>query len=211
MLARLISTPRRFFSSFRAHDPKTASFSPLSAQSSLYKSPYATAYPTHNGNEITIERPYERLITVRKMVRVSAKGKHMKFDAWCLVGNRNGSAGVAHSKSTQAYKAVQSALAKARRSMKYYALYQGRTLYHDIDVDYRSMKMRLLQKPAGYSVRAQRNAYDVCQALGIQDLAVKIMNGTTNPIAITRAIFHALDNNHKTPSQVANARGFKNS
>ena len=71
------------------------------------------------------------------------------------------------------------------------------------------MKLRLVKKPAGYSVRAQRNAYDVCQALGIQDLAVKIMGGTVNPVTVTRAVFHALDKKHQTPSQVSEARGIK--
>lgn len=48
---------------------------------------------------------------------------------------------------------------------------------------------------------------DFCNALGIQDLAVKIQAGSTNPITIIKALFYAMENLHKTPSQVAEARG----
>lgn len=202
----------RFFSSSARRlfaDPKSASFSPLAAQKTQYKSPYATSYPTASAipKEASVKRPYERLISVRKIVRVSAKGKHMKFDAWCLVGDRNGSASVANVRSSQPYKAIQAALVKARSSMKHYDLDEGRTLFHKIDLQYHSLKLRIVPKPPGYSVRAQRDIYEICQALGIQDLAVKIMGGTTNPITITRAFFHALENKHKTPEQVSKARG----
>jgi small subunit ribosomal protein S5 len=59
----------------------------------------------------------------------------------------------------------------------------------------------------GFSVRANHFVYDVCQALGIQDLGAKIMNGKVNPITIVKTMFHALESLHKTPSQVAQTRG----
>ena len=59
----------------------------------------------------------------------------------------------------------------------------------------------------GYSIKAQRNIYDVCQALGIQDLAVEIMQGKTNPVTVVRAVFHALEKHHKTADRIAALRG----
>ena len=59
-------------------------------------------------------------------------------------------------------------------------------------------------------MRAQHTIYDICQALGIQDLSAKIMHGaTTNPVTITKTVLHALAHLHKTPDQVAKARGKK--
>lgn len=58
-------------------------------------------------------------------------------------------------------------------------------------------------------MKAQRNIYDVCQALGIQDLAVEIMQGTTNPVTIVRAVFHALEHHHKPAGRIATLRGKK--
>jgi ribosomal protein S5 len=91
--------------------------------------------------------------------------------------------------------------------MKNYDLLEGRTLHHDIVFEYHKLKIKMFKKPPGYSVRAQRNAYDVCMALGIQDISVNIMEGTTNPITIVQAMFHAFDYLHQSPSQVAAARG----
>ncbi|KAI3642501.1 hypothetical protein MP228_012056 [Amoeboaphelidium protococcarum] len=217
---RLFNQPMRGFSSRLfpneasvIRDPTKADFSPLgktlSGGANQYQSPYSTIFPRENRNpqNVPIKRPYERLIKLRKLVRPSRLGKKMTFDAWCVVGDRNGSAGMAHATSTQAAKAVKRALQLARGQLKHYELYEGRTLFHDIDMKYGALRMRLFSKPAGYSIRAQRNAYDVCQAVGMQDIAVQILDGKPNPIKISRAVFHALDNLHQTPAAVANARG----
>lgn len=195
----------------RAIDPKSPSFSPIRNGNfqEFYKSPYATVFPSQSAipQSVPLERPYERLIKLRRLIRKSSKGKLMRYDAWVLAGNKNGSAGMAHAHASQAYKAVQAATRRAKSNMRHFNLYEGRTLYHDIQFEYKSLRMRLMPKPPGYSVRAQRNVEDVCSALGVQDLAAQIMQGKTNPITITRAMFHALENLHKTPESVAKLRG----
>lgn len=174
-----------------------------------YQSPYETNYP--KSENIPIQplqrRPYERILTIRKAVRVTAKGKHVKYDAWCVAGDRRGSMGVAHAQSTQPSKAVQTALRNARSSMRYYDLFEGRTLYHDIDLKFRNMRIRFFSKPPGNSVRAQHTIYDLCQALGMQDLSAQILIGKTNPVTITRAFMHALEYCHRTPREIASTRG----
>jgi ribosomal protein S5 len=136
---------------YKEKDPKNAGFSPLGDSKQSYRNPYATYYPPMRNvpDEVPEKRPYERLLTVRRIVRLSSKGKHSKFDAWVLVGDRNGSAGVGRGESTQSYKAVQLALRRARQSMKHFEFFEGRTLYHDIDAQYRHMKIRLMAKPPG--------------------------------------------------------------
>jgi ribosomal protein S5 len=56
-------------------------------------------------------------------------------------------------------------------------------------------------------VRAQRDIYEFCFALGIQDLAADIMVGSTNPITISKALMHALTYRHKTPTMISKLRG----
>ena len=207
--------PTSLFPVIDTSDPKSASFSPLGQRLAPvtnaigYRSPYATHFPR---DQLTPQapltrRPYERVVKLRRLMNPSALGKHVEYDAWCLVGDRNGSAGFAHARSSQAGRAVKKAMALARRSMRSYDLFENRTLYHDIELQYHCLKMRLYTKPPGYSVQAQRNAYDVCMALGIQDLAVDILEGTINPITVVRGMFCALDTFHKTPTQVSQARG----
>eukprot|EP00158_Paraphelidium_tribonemae_P004388 Partr_v1_DN26726_c1_g1_i1_m8332 putative Ribosomal protein S5 len=200
-------------------DAKNPSFSPALGSilsggggKSRYRSPYASIFPSDRASssipqEVPMERPFERLIKLRRLIRKNAKGKIMRYDAWVLAGNRNGSAGLAHSQSSQAYKAVQGASRRARKNMKYFELFENRTLYHDIICKYQTMKLRLMPKPAGYSIRAQRNVEDVCWAVGIKDLAGQVMGGKVNPITVVRAMFQALELQHKTPTAVARARG----
>jgi ribosomal protein S5 len=73
----------------------------------------------------------------------------MRFNAWCVVGDRHGSASLAHGSSAQSYKATQLALQKARRSLQHYDLYEGRTIYHDITCKYHTLKIQFTSKPPG--------------------------------------------------------------
>lgn len=133
-------------------DPKSAEFSPLAASSQQkYRNPYVTAYPSLQTvpAEVPLKKPYERVVCIRKLVSVSAKGKNLRYDAWCLVGDRNGSASVAHATSSQSYKAVQVALKRARRTMRHYDLCEGRTLHHDIECDFHTLRLRMHKKPPG--------------------------------------------------------------
>ena len=62
----------------------------------------------------------------------------------------------------------------------------------------------------GYSVRAQHTIYDICMALGIQDIAAKIHHGaTTNPVTILKTFLYALAHQHRSPEEVAKLRGKK--
>jgi small subunit ribosomal protein S5 len=204
------SNPRLgYFPATRELDPKKLEFSPMQRRFEKYSSPYATAYPRAEAipNSAPERRPYERIVAVRKLVRLSAKGKHMRFDSWCLAGDRNGSVGLAHATSTQASKATNLAMRRARNTMKHFELFEGRTLYHDIEFEFHGMRIRLMPKPKGYSVRAQRDIYEFCMSLGIKDLAAQIMVGSTNPMTISKAMMYALTYLHKKPSDVARLRG----
>jgi hypothetical protein len=159
MLKRLFSSTALKSNYFpkSLQDPKSSSFSPIGGLSKTnrfqpkYTSPYATSYPKLNPipDEVPLRRPYERIITVRKLVRLSSKGKHMRFDAWCLAGDRTGSVGLAHATSTRASKATQLAMRRARNNMKHFELFEGRTLYHGMTFDYNGMRMRLIPKEPG--------------------------------------------------------------
>jgi ribosomal protein S5 len=192
---------------FRDSSPRTASFSPLSSIGN--QNPYNSSYPKDPMiPKAPVERmPYERILCVRRVSNPSAKGKNVKFDAWAIVGDMNGSAAFCSGQSPHSYKAVELALRRARQSIRYYDLYERRTLYHDIDVNFSTMQIKLYSKPPGYSVRAQTVIYNICQALGIQDLAARIDQGNINPIKIARAFFYALEYKHKTPNDVARSRG----
>jgi hypothetical protein len=178
LLARLFATdaPQRRRTE---HSPRSAGFSPLAAPTVTRRtgagyqrrapggsntdgqkpnasvnaaaSPYRTRFPEQRTvhDEPPVRRPYEKILTIRKKVRVSATGKHAKFDAYCLAGDRNGSVGYAHAQSTQANKAVQAALRLARGRMRHYPLFEGRTLFHDIEARHRKLRIGLWSKPAG--------------------------------------------------------------
>lgn len=143
-------------------DPKSVEFSALSVgklspityaslANSKYRSPYATNFPRSQPvpSAPLVRRPYERTIKMRRLMFPTAKGRVAKYNAWCLVGDRSGSVGYAQATSSQAARAMKRALQAARRSMRSFELKDGRTLYHDIDVQYGPLRMRLMTKQPG--------------------------------------------------------------
>lgn len=135
-----------------AKDPLSPSFSPFSSN----RPPPATSFSsTSRQANSRAPKLYTRLISMRRIMRVSSKGKHMQYDAWVLVGDQHGSAGWAHGRSLQSSKAVQTATRKAQHSMKFYNLFENRTLHHDIHLTFNRSQIRLLSKPQGINLFAK--------------------------------------------------------
>jgi hypothetical protein len=71
----LSSSQSRWNAFVRDTNPRSASFSPLSARSggasSPYRNPYATSYPNEPAvlNQVPVRRPYERILCVRRIVK----------------------------------------------------------------------------------------------------------------------------------------------
>ena len=84
--------------------------------------------------------------------------------------------------------------------MSFYSLRESRTLQKALDVKYPprspTVWLRMYPRPAGYSLKCQRNVEDVCHAIGVQDVYAKLMKGNSNPVTLTKAVLWALNKSH---------------
>ncbi|KAJ1668378.1 28S ribosomal protein S5, mitochondrial [Coemansia sp. RSA 1646] len=158
--------------------------------------------------------PYEQFkklskktLIVKRTVQMTRKGKVPSMYALVVVGNGRGSAGYGEGKGFEASKAVLFATRDAIKNMRHYPRYDNRTIYHDIEQKYKATKMMLWARRPGFGCRVAPTIHEVCECIGIQDLAGKI-HGSRNPMNVIKTFFEALGS-QRVPSDLAKARGIR--
>lgn len=158
--------------------------------------------------------PYEefrklakKTLIVKRTVQMTRKGKIQSMYAMVVVGNGKGSAGYGEGKSNEASKATMIATRQAIKNMQNFPRYDNRTIYHDIEHKFKATKLQLWARRPGFGCRVSPMIHEVCECVGIQDLAGKI-HGSRNPMNVIKALFEALQT-QRIPSDLAKARGLR--
>lgn len=146
----------------------------------------------------------EKLVGVNRVAKVVKGGRVFSFSALVVVGDGNGKIGYASGKAREVPVAIQKALEKARKNMKYLPLNNG-TLHHEIE--WRTGASRVFMKPAseGTGIIAGGAMRAVFEVMGVHNVLAKSI-GSTNPQNVVRATIDALKN-IVTPDMVAAKRG----
>ncbi|KAJ2341188.1 28S ribosomal protein S5, mitochondrial, partial [Coemansia sp. RSA 2618] len=158
--------------------------------------------------------PYEefralakKTLVVKRTVQMTRKGKIPSMYALVVVGNGRGSAGYGEGKGNESAKAVLFATREAIKNMNYFPRYDDRTIFHDIDHKFKATKVVLWARRPGFGCRVSPIIHEICECIGIQDLAGKI-HGSRNPMNVIKATFEALTT-QRVPSDLAKARGMR--
>ncbi|KAJ2492890.1 28S ribosomal protein S5, mitochondrial [Coemansia sp. RSA 2050] len=149
----------------------------------------------------------KKTLVVKRTTQMTSKGKIPSMYAMVVVGNGMGSAGYGEGKSFEASKAVVLATRQAIKSMQFFPRYDDRTIYHDIEHKFKATKMLLWARRPGFGCRVSPVVHEVCECIGIQDLAGKI-HGSRNPMNVIKAVFGALQT-QRVPDDLARARGMR--
>ncbi|KAI8324862.1 hypothetical protein GQ54DRAFT_295858 [Martensiomyces pterosporus] len=158
--------------------------------------------------------PYEQFkklskktLVVKRTVQMTRKGKIPSMYAMVVVGNGKGSAGYGEGKNAEVSKAVLKATRQAIKNMQHFPRYDDRTIYHDIEHKFKATKLQLWARRPGFGCRVAPMIHEVCECIGIQDLAGKI-HGSRNPMNVIKATFEALQT-QRIPTELAKARGLR--
>ncbi|KAJ2384878.1 28S ribosomal protein S5, mitochondrial [Coemansia sp. RSA 2559] len=158
--------------------------------------------------------PYEQFkklskktLIVKRTVQMTRKGKLPSMYALVVVGNGRGSAGYGEGKGFESSKAVLFATRNAIKNMKHFPRYDNRTIYHDIEQKYKATKLMLWARRPGFGCRVAPTIHEICECIGIQDLAGKI-HGSRNPMNVIKTFFAALES-QRLPNDLAKARGIR--
>ena len=139
----------------------------------------------------------EKLVNIRRVVKVVKGGRIFGFSALVVVGDGTG-------KAREVPLAIQKAMDKAKRAMKPVPLVNG-TLHYPITSSVGAAKVYLQPASEGTGVIAGGPMRSVLEAVGVHNILAKC-NGTRNPISVVRATVEGLTK-MSSPQIVAAKRG----
>jgi small subunit ribosomal protein S5 len=146
----------------------------------------------------------EKLVNVRRVVKVVKGGRIFGFSALVVVGDGNGKVSYGTGKSREVPIAIQKAIEKAKKSMKSVSLVNG-TLHYPINFRLGAAKIYMQPASEGTGVIAGGPMRSVLEAVGVHNILTKC-NGTRNPISVVRATIAGLYS-MSSPQVIAAKRG----
>ena len=139
------------------------------------------------------EQEFEsRLLDLTRVTRVTAGGKHLRFRAAVVVGNRNGKVGLGVAKGRDVRQAIQKATRRAKKNLIEVPI-KNETIPCDIKLKYHSAQIFLRPQKKGRGIVAGGVTRTICDLAGIPNITGKLLTKTNNKINIARATIKALE------------------
>lgn len=149
----------------------------------------------------------DKVISIGRVTKVTKGGRHFRFSATVVVGNRKGLVGIGTGKANEVPEAIKKALQAANKNVKKVALIDNRTIPHEAIA--KVGRAEVLIKPAkeGTGIIAGGAARAVLELAGIKDIVSKSL-GSNTKINVAKATLEALEM-QKTSARVAALRNLK--
>lgn len=146
----------------------------------------------------------EKLVNIRRVVKVVKGGRIFGFSALVVVGDGNGKVGYGTGKAREVPLAIQKAMDKAKRAMKPVPLVNG-TLHYPITSSVGAAKVYMQPASEGTGVIAGGAMRAVLEVAGVHNVLAKCY-GSTNPANVVRATIKGLTD-MRSPDDIAAKRG----
>lgn len=139
--------------------------------------------------ELTLE---EKLLGIDRVSKVVSGGKHLRFRALVVVGDRQGHVGFGLAKATAVPEAVRKAGATAKKALVEVPIKDG-TIPHEIMAKFGASKILLKPAAPGTGLIVGSTARAVLELAGVKDVLGKSLGGPSR-INIAKATMVALSN-----------------
>lgn len=133
----------------------------------------------------------EKILDLRRVVRVTGGGKRFRFRVAMIIGDRKGRIGMGIAKGKDVPGAISKAKALAERNIIKFPL-TGNTIDHEVHAKFCASKVVLKPASVGHGLVAGGSVRIVCSLVGIKDISAKILGTTTNKINNAHATLLAL-------------------
>lgn len=132
----------------------------------------------------------EKVLHINRCSKVVKGGRKFSFSALILVGDENGHVGFGFAKANEVSDAIKKATEDAKKNIFSFEM-AGRTIPHEIRVEWDGAQLLLKPAPEGAGVVAGSKVRALLELAGIKDVVAK-SQGSNNPQNQIRAAVLAL-------------------
>ncbi len=155
-------------------------------------------------NREPVKRDFEqKVVEIKRVTRVVAGGKRMRFRALVVIGDKKGKVGMGLRKGVDVAESVNKAVNAAKKNMLNVPLTNG-TIPHQIKLKYKSSRIILLPARPGTGIIAGGALRSVLDLAGVKNILSKMI-GSSNKVNNVKAVFEAFKK-MKTAEQLKQAR-----
>ncbi len=131
----------------------------------------------------------QKVVEVKRVTRVVAGGKRMRFRALVVIGDHKGKVGMGLRKGADVSESVNKAVNQAKKNMITLPLV-NQTIPHEMNVKYKSSSLMLKPAKPGTGVIAGGAVRSVMDLAGVKNVVCKML-GSNNKVNNVKAVFEA--------------------
>lgn len=143
-----------------------------------------------NIKEVIKKELQTKVVEIKRVTRVVAGGKRMRFRALVVAGDRNGRVGIGLKKGVDVAEAIAKATAEAKKNLIEVPIV-NQTIPHAVKIKYKAAQVLLKPAGQGVGIIAGGPVRAVVDLAGIRNISSKML-GSPNKVSNVRATYLAL-------------------
>ena len=148
---------------------------------------------------------FDKVVAIKRVVKVVKGGRNMRFSALGVVGDKNGRVGAGLGKAAEIPEAIRKGKEDAIKNMVSLPIDENGSVPHDYVGKFGSAEVLLKKAPDGTGVIAGGPARNVLELAGYRNIRTKSL-GSNNKQNVVLATINGLSK-LKTPEEFARLRG----
>lgn len=149
-------------------------------------------YPRRGGSRPQVREEFnEKVLDLRRVTRVVAGGKRMRFRTTIVLGDGKGRIGIGIGKGQDVQDSIGKAKTQAKKNIIRINL-DKRTIPHEVEAKFSAAWVRLKPAVLGHGLKAGGAVRVVLSLAGVKDIVAKCLGRTPNKLTNALATIEAL-------------------